>query len=135
MEQRYEFRQRMLQRHRYDLRQAEKSGNQIEIDESYVIAIGKDAGRVIENAALDLQEYLRKSMDVSLAVKRYADLNSITRNRIIIKTCDGFPPVSGACKVTAATGCITLAGSDERGAAQACFRAQDQMTMHFLYKL
>ena len=130
MEQRYEFRQRMLQRHRYDLRQAEKTGNQIEIDENYIIAIAKDADRIIENAALDLQEYLRKSMDVSLAVKRYADLNSITRNRIIIKTCDGLPPVSGACKVTAATGCITLAGSDERGAAQACFRAQDQMTMH-----
>ena len=59
MEQSYEFRQRMLQRHRYDLRLTEKSDSQIEIDESYIIAIAKTADRVIENAALDLQDCLR----------------------------------------------------------------------------
>lgn len=130
MERNYEFRQRMLQRHRYDLRQADRSGNQVEIDESYIIAIDKNAGRVIENAALDLQEFLRRSMDVALAVKRYADLEAIDRNCIIIKVCGCVEPVSGACKVMAAEGCITLAGYDERGAAQACFRAQDQMTLN-----
>ena len=130
MEQTYEFRQRMLQRHRYDLRLAEKSEGQIEIDESYIIAISKDAGRVIENAALDLQEYLRRSMDVALAVKRYQDLNTIDRNCVIIKTCNCPEPISGACKVKAEAGRILLAGYDERGAAQACYRAQDQMTLN-----
>ena len=130
MEQTYEFRQRMLQRHRYDLRLAEKSEGQIEIDESYIIAISKDAGRVIENAALDLQEYLRRSMDVALAVKRYQDLNTIDRNCVIIKTCNCPDPISGACKVKAEAGRILLAGYDERGAAQACYRAQDQMTLN-----
>ena len=130
MEQAYAFRQRLLQRHRYDLRQAEKAPGQTEIDESYIIAISHDAGRVIENAALDLQEYLRRSMDVALAVKRYKNLDDISRNRILIKTCDCLEPVSGACKVKAAEGCIVLAGYDERGAAQACYRAQDQMTLN-----
>ena len=130
MEHTYGFRQRMLQRHRYDLRQGDRSGDQIEIDESYIIAIGKDADRVIENAALDLQEFLRRSMDVSLALKRYADPEAIDRNRIVIKTSGYLEAVSGACKVQAAPGCITLAGYDARGAAQACFRAQDQMTLN-----
>ena len=98
MEQCYEFRQRMLQRHRYDLRLEQKSENQVEIDESYIIAISKNAGRIIENAALDLQEYLRRSMDVALAVKRYEDLKQIDHNCRVIKTCDCVAPVSCARK-------------------------------------
>lgn len=119
----------MLQRHRYNLRQGEKKPGQVEIDESYVIAIAKTAGRVIENAALDLQDYLRRSMDVSVALKRYDDLSAIDRNCIVVKQCACVEAVSGACIVRAKEGCIELVGHDERGAAQACFRAQDQMTL------
>ena len=120
----------MLQRHRYNLRQGEKKPGQVEIDESYVIAIAKTAGRVIENAALDLQDYLRRSMDVSVALKRYDDLSAVDRNCIVVKQCSCVEAVSGACIVRAKEGCIELVGHDERGAAQACFRAQDQMTLH-----
>ena len=130
MERNFQFRERMLQRHRYDLRQGEKKPGQVEIDESYIIAIAKTADRVIENAALDLQEYLRRSMNVALAVKRYDDLAAIDRNCVVIAQCDCVEAVSGAAIVRAKEGRIELLGHDERGAAQACYRAEDQMSLN-----
>lgn len=128
MERYFEFRQRMLQRHRYDLKQAEKTAGETEIDESYIIAIEKTAGRVIENAALDLQDYLRRSMDVSLAVKRYENMAAIDRPCIVIAQCGCVKAMSGAAKVSCKAGRIELLGHDERGAAQACYRFEDMLT-------
>ena len=110
MERNFQFRERMLQRHRYNLRQGEKAPEQIEIDESYIIAISKTADRVIENAALDLQEFLRKSMDVALAVKQYENLGNIARNCIVIAQCDCVESVSGACIVRPKPGRNALLG-------------------------
>ena len=106
MERNFGFRERMLQRHRYALRTEAKTPAQVEIDESYIIAIDRKAGRVIENAALDLQEYLRRSMDVSLALKRYDDLSNIGRNCVVVAEDACVEAVSGACIVRAKEGRI-----------------------------
>lgn len=129
MERQFQFRERMLQRHGYDLRGGVKAAGDVAVDESFIIAIARDAGRVIENAALDLQEYLRRSMDVSLAVKRYDDLAVIGRPAIVVAVCEDVTAVSGAAKVVCKEGSVALLGHDERGAAQAVYRFEDMMTL------
>ena len=119
----------MLQRHRYDLTGGKAETGDVVIDESFIIAIARTAGRVIENAALDLQEYLRRSMDISLAVKRYDDLAAIDRPAVVVKVCDCAAKVAGAAKVNCKEGRIELCGYDERGAAQAVYRFEDMMTL------
>lgn len=45
---------------------------EITIDDSWSIAVPKDASRLVHNVARDLQDYFQVSMGVSLAV-RYVD--------------------------------------------------------------
>ena len=135
MERNYEFRNHMREVHRRDIRdpQAIKGHNTIVLDDSYHIAISRNAGPVVETAALDLQHYLYSAMGVSVALKRYDTLP--TEGRLIVvdvgnqeaaaATADG---ISLQCTIDCAEGRVEIRGVDDRGCAQGCYHLEDLMS-------
>ncbi|MDF2686512.1 MAG: hypothetical protein K0S55_1694, partial [Clostridia bacterium] len=145
-EKNYEFRKELLEiyktnRRNYNLIASDK---EVFIDKAWEILIPRNAGRVIFNAAKDLQDYLFISMDVSLR------LNKINEDDIIDETENNFKTITFLTKEISDTyGCnfakgldtprsyrfiasenkIILCGFDEKGTAQACFYFEDLMNL------
>lgn len=131
----YEFRKEMLQIHRPDLLDRDYAPKQDEfaITEDWSIIIPAEAGRVLVNAAQDLQDYLFTSLGVSVAVKRRTDLNALPEHTILVATSQqlGIPfagqDIPASYCVNIQPGKITVCGNDERGCAQGLYQLEDRM--------
>ena len=76
MERNYDFRQRLVQVHKPGLRLsgARPGGDELVLSDETQIVVPADAGRVIERAARDMQDYLAVSMGVSSRIRRETDV-------------------------------------------------------------
>ena len=130
----YDFRKELYQVHRPDI--LDKSyvpgADEICIDDSYVIAISRDASRVTKTGALDLQDYLFTSLDVSVAVKRMDLKGELPQKAIVVGTCEELGKTwegeqIGASYTLDIGEQIVVCGIDERGCAQGCYKLEDRM--------
>lgn len=133
----YKFRQEMLQIHRPDVLDTTYAPkpDEIGIDESWSIVIAKDCGRVLLNAAQDLQDYLLTSLNVSVAIKRRMDLTNVPPKTLLIATYERMgvewegEKIPASYRITVKEDAVVVCGTDERGCAQGCYRIEDQMNV------
>jgi len=118
----YDFRKELQQVHRPDIRDDSyvPGADEICIDDSYVIVISRDASRVTKTGALDLQDYLFTSLDVSVAVKRMDLQGELPRKAIVVGTCEELGKTwegeaIGASYTLTVAEQIVVCGIDERG--------------------
>ena len=136
MERNYDFRRDMLQIHPFGLREAERlpADDELVLDENTIIFIPADAGRVLRRAALDLQDYLYTSMNVSVRIRPYTNLDQPGPGQIIYALKETNPVMLGAGDAPGGyrIDCgdrIVITGHDERGAMQGGFFLEDMMTL------
>ena len=131
----YEFRKEMMQIHRKDILNADYSPKKDEIciDEDWSIVIFDGCGRVLYQAAQDLQDYLMTSLRVSVAVKRRDDLTQLPPKTILVATCEQMgkkweeEAVPASYRITVAADAMVVCGIDERGCAQGCYQLEERM--------
>ena len=129
----YEFRQELQEVHRSGIRDLSyvMADDQVQLDDSWRIVIARDADRVIKTGALDLQDYLFTSLDVSVAVKRM-DLKEIPERSIVVATYEQLGTAwehdaIGASYAIDVADKIVVTGFDARGCAQGCYKLEDEM--------
>lgn len=132
MEENYSFRRELLEVHHPNIRNEayRPDGNMEGIDRSWIIAIPARCGRVLLNAALDLQQYLLISQNVSVAVVRMeaGEAPPVHSISVMVGGEQGdSASVPGAYRLVCEDGRVTVSGFDERGCAQGCYRIEDQM--------
>ncbi|NLC68288.1 MAG: hypothetical protein GX754_05780 [Clostridiaceae bacterium] len=137
-ERNYEFRKRLLEVHKPNIRNYEVLAreDEIEITGDWEILIPENAGRVILTAARDLQDYFFTSMGLSLKLGKSDNIENEAENghnKIIYITRE-MSRRYGQCLDTPRSyhfACtenrIVLCGYDERGAAQASYYLEDLM--------
>ncbi len=112
---------------------------EITIAGSWSIAVPKDASRLVHNVARDLQDYFQVSMDISLAIRYVDSIESDEQRaeqRVIVIGVTGDLPSIADVPITprgywivVEENRITLCGTDDRGAAQACYFLEDLLNM------
>ena len=132
-EKNYAFREKMLQIHQKDLRNANRlrEADEFEITDGLVVDISKVPGDVVLTAAKDFQDYLLISMNVSiLLIKKTSDKQSgilrveIDSSRNSLGTANGYM----GFRISVSED-ITITAFDERGVAQAFYYLEDVMTL------
>jgi len=139
MEKNYEFRKRLLDVHRKDMRDdaiGSVAGG-CAVNEGWEIVYPLGEGRVIENAAFDLLEYFRVSMGLYLRVRgslHVAEEVVSTHGKVVLTTAGLTPalaPVSlepMAFRLEATDG-IVVCGRADRGVAQGVYYIEDRMNV------
>jgi hypothetical protein len=145
-EKNYEFRKELLEIYKANIRNynISPSEDEICIDKTWEIIIPRNAGRVLLNAAKDLQDYLFISMDAGLR------LNKVDEDDLIDETGNNFKTIifitkdiadkyrsnfaehldtSRGYRFIVSENKIILCGYDERGAAQASFYLEDLISL------
>lgn len=133
-EQNYDFRKRMLEIHKKNIRNHELTSkdNETAISDGAVIYISETAGDVITTAAFDFVDFLFTSMNISARVKK--GIAESKENSIIVTTVDKTPSDMGTAngykgfRTDIGDG-ITVCGYDERGAAQGLYYLEERMTI------
>ena len=132
MEQNYDFRKRLLQLHRPNLRDADyvPQDGTVALTDQFRIVISPSAGRVIRTAAKDFQDYLLVSMGISVPLV-IADAQSDSAPVVSVRVQPENGPLSVSASYCIRTGPshIEILGADERGCAQALYQLEDQMTL------
>jgi len=139
-ERNYEFRKRLLEVHKTDIRDYDilPQENEIEVNEEWEIVVYKESDRVILTAAKDLQDYFFTSMGLSLRLVRTDDIRGEAEKgfkKIVYITKGSVPELGEALdtprsyRLIADEDRIILCGHDERGAAQASYYLEDLMNM------
>lgn len=142
IEKNYEFRKRLLEIHKPHRRDYNVVSlpDEIMVDDSWDIVIPKNAGRVLLNAAKDLQDYLFISMGVSVRLNKVNDytlwkgLESDVKKIIlvtkeIIKELGESLVKPRSYRFICSEERILLCGYDERGTAQGCYYLEDLMNL------
>ncbi len=131
-EERYEFKKKLIEIHKRDLRNYEllPNENEIEITHGYPVDISSADSEVVLTAARDFADYMLISMNVSVLLCR--DKISERCIRVVInpddETLDTAKGYMGYRLTVSDTG-IDITAYDERGAAQAFYRLEDLMTI------
>lgn len=136
MERNYDFRKEMLQFHRPGLRRGNDLPkiNELQIDDGFSIVYLACSGEVLETAAKDLQDYLRISMDVSVALCPVAAVPAELKGCILIGTKEQLQSkweheeIPASYEITVSENAVIVCGFDARGCAQGIYRLEDQMT-------
>lgn len=133
-EKNYEFRKRMLEVHKKNIRNNAllPNDNEIALSDGTIIYISENAGDVITTAAKDFADYLFTSMNISAYVKRgiapssenSVAVTTINENNVDMGTANGYKGFRADID-----GTINICGYDERGAAQGLYYLEEQMTM------
>ncbi len=134
-EQNYEFRKRMLEVHKKNLRddKAVLSENEMAIQDGFTIFVSENAGDVILTAARDLVDYLFTSMKLSARVK--AGKYEGQENALVIALASeagvdlGDNAVYRGYRIDTKEHAVFIYGFDERGAAQAVYSLEDRMSI------
>lgn len=131
----YDFRKEMHEFHRRDImdRTYVPGEGMLGIDNRFAILIPERQDLVLQTAALDLQNYLFVSLNVSVAVKRTAQWTDIPENVIAVGTCDDYgcawegESVPASYRIVTEKNRVLICGIDSRGCAQGCYQIEDQM--------
>ena len=130
-QQNYDFRKAMLEIHKKDLRDiAVKPGaDEFEIKDGMKIVIDENASDVILTAAKDFADYLYTSMGVSVFVKKGTPADGeiyVATKAEICADLGSADSYKGFMAEVADK--VTVCGYDDRGAAQALYFFEDQMS-------
>ncbi len=130
----YDFRKRMLDVHKKNIRNKSLTlnNNETELSDGAVICISENAGEVLTTAAHDFVHYLFTSMNVSARVQRGGSIpaeNSVTvttisETPIDMGSANGYKGFRADIDDT-----IHICGYDERGAAQGLYYLEERMTI------
>ena len=137
IERAYEFRNYLNCVHQHNRRDfsVQAAENEVIIEDGWEILIDESASVLVETTAKDLQDYLLDSMNVSVMLKKVADIAGATagKNSIIMATAKELKDFSGKLP-EAKSYClkvdknnIILYGSNERGMAQCSYYIEDLM--------
>lgn len=129
MERNYDFRKEMLMVHRPDLRGEYTPGKDEVSLENCTILVKEDAGEVITTAALDFQEYLFTSMQVTCALSRKgsAGMAVTVGTYTQLGKAWSYDPVAASYEITVSDDGVTVCGYDDRGCAQGLYQLEDRM--------
>ncbi len=130
-ERNYEFRERMLEIHKKDIRDFSltASEDEFEITDGILIAIGKDADIVTETAAKDFADFLLVSMEVGGAVSVKSDVKGAINVKVADETIDMTDADSTkGFRIDTDNDGITVYGFDARGCAQGLYYLEKVMT-------
>jgi len=132
-EQRYDFRKRMLEIHKPNVRKADRTPNDNEfvIENGIIITLPENPGCVIETAAKDLVDYLNISMNIPAMVAKGAFPGAKIRLTLAKDTGEDLGDVAGymGYKIETTDDGIDICAFDERGAAQAFYRLEELMSL------
>lgn len=139
-EPKYAFRRRLNVVHRPDRRDYELGAqpDDVVIDETWSIVIGRQTSPLILNVAKDLQDYLLISMHVSVVIRRVSDVAvaaNTGKKSIVVATKEELPELGGALskprsfRAVIAADQVWICGYDDRGAAQGSYHLEDLMNM------
>lgn len=134
IEKNFEFRKKLTQIHKRDLRQADllPTTEELALCDGYVIDISGAQGNVVLTAAKDFQDYMLLSMHVSVRITQKA--TKVEKNVIKVlfdkegkklRLAKGYM----GYQLAVSEEMITITAFDERGAAQAFYRMEDLMTL------
>ncbi len=140
MERNYQFRERLLQVHKPNLRNDTvwKSFPGTVVDENWEILYPADADRVMRHAAHDLRDFFEISMNTFLRARAVADINaeiSSSAGKICLTDAVHSPELvceyteTGAYRLTVGNG-IVVCGRTERGTAQGVYWVEHRMGIH-----
>lgn len=136
MEKNYDFRRALLRIHRDNLRDTGRQPDEDELvlDRDTVIRIPAAAGRVLRQAALDLQDYLGTSMGVPVCIEPYENIGQTGPGQVVyaLKTLNPVELGDGDAPRGWRIDCddrIVITGFDEAGAMQGGFWLEDKMTL------
>ena len=139
MEKNYDFRKRLEIIHKPNLCSSNilPQRDEVLIEEGWSIVIHQQATRLVFNVAKDLQDFFLVSMNVSVVLKRVADLRAAAQeqNVIILATEEELPeycPRSSTLKCyrfVCASGRVIICGKDERGVGQGSYFLEDLMSL------
>lgn len=128
MEKNYDFRERLRAVHKENRRRDgawEKIDGAV-VDDTWEIVFPDGAGKVILNAAWDLQEYFRVSMGVYVKIvpaSKKSGGKAITLEM-------GLAAEPSSYRLRCEVEGIWIQGSDERGTAQGCYALEDRMNLN-----
>ncbi|MBQ4110492.1 MAG: hypothetical protein IJC74_06365 [Clostridia bacterium] len=132
-EKNYEFRKRISQVHRENIRNntLEINDNEYELKDGLVVFLSPECGEVTYTAAKDFCDYLFVSMNVSASVKKGKPVNE--DNFIYIKAGENSADFGNCAGKSGyridVSENIKICGFDERGAAQALYFLEDIMNL------
>jgi hypothetical protein len=129
-EQAYEFRKNLNYVHQKDRRDfsIKAAGNELAVENGWEILIDSTASELVETTAKDLQDYFFVSMNVSVMLKKVANVAECMeqKNSIIMMSAEKFSEAKSYClKVNENN--IIICGSNERGMAQGSYYIEDLM--------
>lgn len=142
-EKKYDFRKRMLQIHKPNIRNYEllPANHEFVLHDRIVLEIPKDVSLVVETAAKDFREYLDISMGISVFLRKYIENTvsdyskkgqeeTVIRVYLAEKAGVDLGDVAGYMGYQIEVGdSIQIFGYDERGIAQAFYRLEELMSL------
>ena len=134
MEQNYDFLKRMSVVHKPNRRDASavKTEQEIALDASWKIVIPETASDLVKLAASDFQDYLLKSMDLSIVIETAATPAKAPKTLLFV-TVEQYPAiqekpaVSRAFALDVSEDGIVLCGADDRGVFAGSIHMEDLM--------
>ena len=132
-EQRYDFRKRMLEIHKPNVRKMDRTPNDNEfvIQHGVIITLPENPGIVVETAAKDLVDYFNISMNMAAMVAKGEFPGAKIRLTFAKETGVDLGDVAGymGYKIDTTDDGIDICAFDERGAAQAFYRLEELMSL------
>ncbi len=131
-ENRYQFRQRMLEQHEKNLRDFNKTpqADELEIKNGFTVKLAPDADEVILTAARDFVDFLFTSMGVSAMISYGSTNAEANQLAVFTKKDKSLDPGEGegyrGYRLDASEG-IEICGCDARGAALAIYDLEKEM--------
>ncbi len=129
----YEFRKELLETHRPNIRNHSyaPTENQACVDDSWHIEIASDCGIVIQIAAEDLQDYLRTSLGICVALKPVKSVKKAEKT-IVVATAGQLEygwdhqQIGASYDISVTENSVVVCGFDDRGCAQGCYQLEDR---------
>jgi len=134
----YEFRRRLNTVHCKDRRNArlKPRKDEVAIEDGWQIAIPPDASEYLIRVAQDLQDYLLRSMNVSVLLAHTpAGSSTPLSHTIQLATKEDLPeagePLTAArsFRILSGGSSVIVCGNDERGTGQGCYYLEDLMNL------
>lgn len=139
-ERNYEFRNRLDEVHKPNRRDPQllPDADECGIAEGWQIVIGEQATPLVVHVAKDLQDYLLTSMNVSVLLRKVADIADVAERgvRVIVLAAKSELPDAGAVleetrsyRIRAEAERVVVCGFDERGVGQGSYYLEDLMNL------
>lgn len=136
-EKNYDFLKRMREVHKADRRDRSRtpSEGEFEVDSSWRIVIGSSAPKLVRRAANDFQDYLLKSMNVSVRIEPSSELKKTPKTLLFVTAAEyqgiplETPRKQGSFVLEASGDGILVCGAEERGVFYGSIHLEDLMNL------